>query len=265
VQYPEADITTNRRDDRVHPGHARKFAAKLESLHVPLLYFEEAFGGHGRDPDPQLNARRWARYLCLSSAKADGLTRNDHRDASISAIECADTPTRKIHMTAQTPRLFIPIFATCFSLAVSALAPAVADAANTSQRTVTKLADGVYAIRHKDAPDAFPHGNTTVIIGEREVLVVDSCYLPSSAAEDIAQIREWTTKRVRFLLNTHWHYDHTMGNAAYRDAFPGLIVIAQTETRNQIAGYNPYWFQRFPGRAERAQNQKAATDDVSVE
>lgn len=156
-------------------------------------------------------------------------------------------------MISPAPRLFFRIFALCFSLAAPTLAPVLADTVNTSQRTVTKLADAIYTIRHKDAPDTFPQGNATVIIGERKVLVIDSCYLPSSAEEDIAQIRQWTTKPVHFLLNTHWHYDHTMGNAAYRDAFPGLVVLAQTETRNQIAGYNPYWFERFPGRAERIQ------------
>ncbi|HYO92299.1 MAG TPA: MBL fold metallo-hydrolase, partial [Pyrinomonadaceae bacterium] len=83
-----------------------------------------------------------------------------------------------------------------------------ADSVVTRTRTVTRLAEGIYVIRHPDAPDTFPQGNTTVIIGEREVLVVDSCYLPSSAREDIAQIRQWTTKPVRYLLNTHWHYDH---------------------------------------------------------
>jgi cyclase len=156
-------------------------------------------------------------------------------------------------MVSPAPPLLFRIFALCFSLAASALAPIFADTVTTSERTVTTLADGIYTIRHKDAPDTFPQGNTTVIIGGREVLVIDSCYLPSSAKEDIAQIRQWTTRPVRFLLNTHWHYDHTMGNAAYRDAFPGLIVLAQTETRNQIAGYNPQWFERFPGRAVRFQ------------
>src|SRR5437879_5148822 len=82
-----------------------------------------------------------------------------------------------------------------------------------NQRTVTKLAEGVYEISHKDAPDHFPQGNTVVIIGDSGVLVVDSCYLPSSAREDIAQIRQWTSKPVRYLLNTHWHNDHNQGNA----------------------------------------------------
>src|SRR5438477_6977428 len=90
-----------------------------------------------------------------------------------------------------------------------------------AERTISKLADGVYEIRHKNAPDAFTQSNTTVVIGDREVLVVDSCYLPSSAREDIAQIRQWTNKPVRYLLNTHWHFDHTLGNGVYAQEFPG--------------------------------------------
>src|SRR5215213_3722212 len=123
------------------------------------------------------------------------------------------------------------------------------DSGKTLERTVTKLAEGIYTIRHKDAPDTFPQGNTTVIIGDREVLVVDSCYLPSSAREDIAQIKQWTNKPVRYLVNTHWHFDHTMGNGVYWEAFSPLAIIAHAETAKQITGYNPGWFERFPRRA----------------
>src|SRR5262245_41869993 len=123
------------------------------------------------------------------------------------------------------------------------------DSVSTRERTVAQIAPGVYVIRHEDAPDAFPQSNTTVVIGEREVLVVDSCYLPSSARKDIAQIRQWTDKPVRYLVNTHWHYDHTMGNGAYKDAFPALSIVAHSETRKQIQGYNPQWFAKFPQRA----------------
>jgi prolyl oligopeptidase len=69
VAYPEAYITTNTRDDRVHPGHARKFAAKLEALGVPYLYYEQTFGGHANDADPELNARRWARHYVYLAEK----------------------------------------------------------------------------------------------------------------------------------------------------------------------------------------------------
>lgn len=135
--------------------------------------------------------------------------------------------------------------------ALLVLAPSLqADSVVTRERSVTRLAEGVYMIRHQDAPDAFPQGNTTVIVGERDLLVVDACYLPSSASEDIRQIRKWTSKPVRFLLNTHWHYDHTMGNGVYGREYPQLTIIAQTETKKLMQGYNPGWFARYPGREE---------------
>jgi cyclase len=109
-----------------------------------------------------------------------------------------------------------------------------ADSVHSRERQVTKLADGVYTIRHKDPFPGWVHGNTTVIIGEREVFVVDSCQLADAAREDIAQIRKWTAKPVRYLLNTHWHLDHNGGNKDYMDAFPGLAIIAHSETRKMM-------------------------------
>ena len=69
VRYPEPYITTNTEDDRVHPGHARKFAAKLAALGSPYLYYENTFGGHANDADPELNARRWARHYVYLAQK----------------------------------------------------------------------------------------------------------------------------------------------------------------------------------------------------
>jgi len=68
-----------------------------------------------------------------------------------------------------------------------AVGSALGDSAETNQRRVSQLADGVYAIEHKNLNDGNTSGNTTVIIGEREVFVVDSCYRPSSAREDQAR------------------------------------------------------------------------------
>lgn len=127
---------------------------------------------------------------------------------------------------------------------------ALRDSTSTAERSTDQVAAGVYFIRHEDAPDAFPQGNTTVIVGGRESLVIDSCYLPSTAEQDVAVIRAWTRTTVRYLVNTHWHYDHTMGNGVYRDAFPGISIVAHVETRKQIAGYNPQWFENFPKRGE---------------
>jgi prolyl oligopeptidase len=46
-KYPPILITTSTRDDRVHPGHARKFAARLEQEGHEVLYYENIEGGHG--------------------------------------------------------------------------------------------------------------------------------------------------------------------------------------------------------------------------
>jgi prolyl oligopeptidase len=46
-QYPPILITTSTRDDRVHPGHARKMAARLEEQGHGVLYYENTEGGHG--------------------------------------------------------------------------------------------------------------------------------------------------------------------------------------------------------------------------
>jgi len=62
AKYPEVYITTNTRDDRVHPGHARKFAARLQAMGYPALYYENTEGGHSNDSDPILNSERWARH-----------------------------------------------------------------------------------------------------------------------------------------------------------------------------------------------------------
>lgn len=104
-----------------------------------------------------------------------------------------------------------------------------------TERTVTKLSEGVYEIEHRQGGG----GNTTVIIGDRQVFVVDTCFLPSAAREDIAQIRQWTDKPVSFVLNTHFHNDHNFGNRIYMDAFPALTVIAHVETKKEMDRFGP--------------------------
>jgi prolyl oligopeptidase len=47
AHYPKVLFTTTTRDDRVHPGHARRMAALMESLGHPFYYFENTEGGHG--------------------------------------------------------------------------------------------------------------------------------------------------------------------------------------------------------------------------
>jgi prolyl oligopeptidase len=57
-KYPEPFFVTSTKDDRVHPGHARKMAAKMESLGLPFLYYENIDGGHSAAANLQEAARR---------------------------------------------------------------------------------------------------------------------------------------------------------------------------------------------------------------
>jgi glyoxylase-like metal-dependent hydrolase (beta-lactamase superfamily II) len=105
-----------------------------------------------------------------------------------------------------------------------------------------KLGEGVYAILHDHAtldwPSEtmqWPHSNVGVIIGEDGVLVVDSDYLPSRARADIALIRTVTNKPVKYLVNTHWHGDHTHGNGVYRRTFPNLTIVGARENGHFIS------------------------------
>src|SRR5713226_5730441 len=60
LSYPEPFFVTSTKDDRVHPGHARKMAAKLAALGLPFLYYENIDGGHSAAANLQERARRTA-------------------------------------------------------------------------------------------------------------------------------------------------------------------------------------------------------------
>jgi prolyl oligopeptidase len=56
--YPEPFFLTSTKDDRVHPGHARKMAAKMASMGMPFLYYENIDGGHAAAANLKERARR---------------------------------------------------------------------------------------------------------------------------------------------------------------------------------------------------------------
>ncbi len=58
--YPEVFFVTSTKDDRVHPGHARKMAARMEDMKKPFFYFENIEGGHSASANLQQSAERYA-------------------------------------------------------------------------------------------------------------------------------------------------------------------------------------------------------------
>jgi prolyl oligopeptidase len=60
VKYPPVFFTTSTRDDRVHPGHARKMMAKMRDMGCDVRYYENIEGGHGGAADNKQAAHMWA-------------------------------------------------------------------------------------------------------------------------------------------------------------------------------------------------------------
>jgi cyclase len=116
----------------------------------------------------------------------------------------------------------------------AAVARAQAPGASTQLFDIQKVADGVYfALAH---PQALTNCNAAIFVNSQDVLVVDAHSKPSAAASLIAQIKkEVTTKPVRYLVNTHFHWDHTQGDAAYRATGSKVEIIASETTKQLLA------------------------------
>ncbi|MDP3737952.1 MAG: prolyl oligopeptidase family serine peptidase [Hyphomonadaceae bacterium] len=73
VAYPEIYFETSTKDDRVHPGHARKMAKRLEELGKPFFYYENIDGGHSAAANQREAARRAAlEYTYLARKLIEG-------------------------------------------------------------------------------------------------------------------------------------------------------------------------------------------------
>ena len=60
VTYPRTLFTSSTRDDRVHPGHARKMVARMLEQGHDVLYYENIEGGHAAASTPTQQAYMWA-------------------------------------------------------------------------------------------------------------------------------------------------------------------------------------------------------------
>lgn len=75
-------------------------------------------------------------------------------------------------------------------------------------------------------------GNIGVSVGEDAVFVVDDQFAPLTP-KIVAAIRTLTDKPVKFVLNTHWHFDHTGGNENFGKA--GALIVAHDNVRKRMS------------------------------
>jgi cyclase len=104
----------------------------------------------------------------------------------------------------------------------------LAASAGAAEFEVQKVADGVYATIRTKPPGLMFDANSIFIINDEDVVVVDTNITPASARETLAALRKLTAKPVRYVVNTHWHDDHMIGNAVYREAFPKVEFIGHS-------------------------------------
>ena len=107
-------------------------------------------------------------------------------------------------------------------------------ASDTPLFDIHKATEGVYFAAAR--PQTVINCNAAIFVRSHDVVVVDAHSKPSAAAALIAQIRrELTPKPVRYVINTHFHWDHTQGNHAYRQAGGPIDFIASDATKQLMS------------------------------
>ncbi|HEV2763901.1 MAG TPA: MBL fold metallo-hydrolase [Pyrinomonadaceae bacterium] len=106
--------------------------------------------------------------------------------------------------------------------------------AQTEKFDTVKVAEGVYATVRRDSPGLAAEANNVFIINADDVIVVDTNISASSTREVLSALRKLTPKPVSYVVNTHWHDDHVLGNQVYVEAFPGVEFVAHARTREYL-------------------------------
>src|SRR3984893_13186365 len=97
---------------------------------------------------------------------------------------------------------------------------------------IQKVADGVHVA--VAAPAYKVHCNTAIIGSGDAVLMLATPSKPSAARLIVQELRGLTTKTVRYVVNTHFHWDHWHGNEVYPAAYPNAEIITNQLTREAM-------------------------------
>ena len=132
-------------------------------------------------------------------------------------------------------KLFLFAFITFFSLTSIA-----------QSKPVRELAPGVYYYFGDEKQQK--SANCTWIVFKDYVLAIDANY-PWGAEEILQEIRKTTSKPVKFVFNTHYHHDHTFGNAIFADA--GATIVSTAKTAEEMRSLGQYEWDHGSGYSGR--------------
>ena len=122
-------------------------------------------------------------------------------------------------------RLFARLATICALFSLAGAVTAAAQNFDTVQVRSTPVAGAVHMLVGSG-------GNIGLVVGDDAVFVVDDQFAPLTP-KILAAIKAITPQPVRFVLNTHWHYDHTGGNEHMGEA--GALIFAQENVRKRMS------------------------------
>ena len=122
-------------------------------------------------------------------------------------------------------------------------------------------------------PQAMVNCNAAIFVRSKDVVVVDAHSKPSAAASIIRQIRRQVSEKpVRYVINTHFHWDHTQGDHAYKETGGKVDFIASSTTKRLMeencAARMKASVDAVPAQIEamrrRAEKAKSAAEKTSI-
>ena len=101
----------------------------------------------------------------------------------------------------------------------------------TGTHRFVEVADGVWQVTGTGS--VFTMSNAMILVGEFDTLVVDSHVTPAASRALLESIPAVTDKPVRYLVNSHYHFDHAHGNQSFPE---GVEIIGHESTRAKLNG-----------------------------
>jgi glyoxylase-like metal-dependent hydrolase (beta-lactamase superfamily II) len=113
-----------------------------------------------------------------------------------------------------------------------------------------KIAEGVYY-----ATGGFG-SNNVVVVNDQDVLLVDTGTTPANTRNFVADVKMLTDKPIRYVVNTHFHFDHTDGNSIFG---PDVQIIGHEYLKTAI---NPGVLNREPYKTSQGDAAPARIEDL---
>jgi cyclase len=138
---------------------------------------------------------------------------------------------------------------------------AAAAAAGPYTYETVKISDGVYGF-FEPKMQAIVSGNVIAVIGEQSILVFDTGHHPPLSRAIAAELKRLSDKPVRYIVVSHWHDDHWVGNAEFAAAYPDVQVIAHPFTA-QLMQQRKTKFSGAPCKSELEEQIKPVRDQLA--